>query len=59
MWNLKLKLLHLGDILVMLTKLHSTGTILASGSRDRTIKLWNVESQTEIAILTGHSSSVN
>ena len=33
----------------------SSGNILASGSRDNTIKLWNVESKTEIATLTGHS----
>ena len=37
---------------------NSTGTILASGSRDNTIKLWNVESQTEITTLTGHSDIV-
>ena len=30
---------------------NSTGTILASGSEDRTIKLWNMESQTKIAII--------
>ena len=34
---------------------NNTGTILASGSRDNTIKLWNVESQNEITTLTGHS----
>ena len=32
--------------------------MLASGSRDRTIKLWNVESRTEVATLEGHSDSV-
>ena len=37
---------------------NNTGTILASGSQDKTIKLWNVESQTEIATLTGHSDYV-
>ena len=31
------------------------GTILASGSTDKTIKLWNVEFYTEIATLEGHS----
>ena len=38
---------------------NSEGTLLASGSRDRTIKLWNVESRTEVATLKGHSNSVN
>ena len=44
----------------MLTQLHSiaTGTILANGSYDSTIKLWNVESQTEIVTLIGHSDCV-
>ncbi|MBD1883636.1 WD40 domain-containing protein [Microcoleus vaginatus] len=37
----------------------SNGKILASASADKTIKLWNLESQTPIATLTGHSSSVN
>ena len=32
---------------------------LASGSGDKTIKLWDVQSQREIATLTGHSSSVD
>ena len=27
---------------------NSTGTILASGSEDKTIKLWNIETKTEI-----------
>ena len=30
---------------------NNTGTILASGSYDNTIKLWNIESQTEIITL--------
>ena len=34
---------------------NSEGTLLASGSDDRTIKLWNVESRTEVATLKGHS----
>ena len=38
---------------------NSEGTLLASGSDDRTIKLWNVESRTEVATLKGHSNSVN
>ena len=37
---------------------NTNGTILASGSDDRTIKLWNVETKTEIATLKGHSYSV-
>ena len=35
------------------------GTILASGSSDLTIKLWNVETKTEIATLKGHIHYVN
>ena len=30
------------------------GTLLASGSRDKKIKLWNLETKTEIATLEGH-----
>ena len=30
------------------------GTLLASGSKDKTIKLWNLETKTEIATLEGH-----
>ena len=33
---------------------NNTGTILASGSEDKTIKLWNVETKTEIATLSEH-----
>jgi WD40 repeat protein len=32
---------------------------LASGSGDKTVKLWSVESQKEVTTLQGHSSSVN
>ena len=32
--------------------------MLASGSDDNTIKLWNVESRTEVATLKGHSNWV-
>jgi WD40 repeat protein len=35
------------------------GKILASGSHDNTIKLWNVATGREIATLTRHSESVN
>ena len=34
------------------------GKILASGSRDRTIRIWNVESGECLQILTGHTSDV-
>jgi WD40 repeat protein len=34
------------------------GTLLASGSEDRTIKLWQVETGTEICTLTGHTGTV-
>ena len=30
---------------------NKTGTLLASGSNDKTIKLWNIETKTEIATL--------
>ena len=33
---------------------NANGTILASGSSDKTIKLWNVETKKEIATLKGH-----
>jgi WD40 repeat protein len=32
---------------------------LASGSRDKTVKLWSVESQKEVTTLQGHSKFVN
>ena len=38
---------------------NTNGTIVASGSRDYTLKLWNIETKTEIATLEGHSSYVN
>jgi WD40 repeat protein len=34
------------------------GKILASGSRDNTIKLWNMETNQEISTLQGHGNSV-
>ena len=33
---------------------NKSGTILASGSDDNTIKLWNIETKTKIATLEGH-----
>ena len=36
----------------------STGGLLASGSGDQTIKLWNPESGAESATLRGHRSGV-
>ena len=35
------------------------GTLLASGSSDSTIKLWDVSTQENIAILQGHTDAVN
>ncbi len=32
------------------------GKYLASGSADKTVKLWSVESQKEVSTLRGHSS---
>jgi WD40 repeat protein len=34
------------------------GNYLASGSDDKTVKLWNVESQLEVVTLEGHSNNV-
>ena len=43
--------------MVMYIQLHliTMETLLASGSRDNTIKLWNLETKTEIATLEGHN----
>ncbi len=35
------------------------GKYLASGSKDKTVKLWSVESQKEVTTLQGHSHYVN
>jgi hypothetical protein len=50
-----------GDIEGMIDSvaLSSDGRILASGSRDKTIKIWNVSTGQEINTLKGHSRSVN
>src|SRR5580704_8286810 len=37
---------------------NSTGTLLASGGRDSTIKLWDIRSGGELRSLTGHLSNV-
>ncbi len=34
------------------------GKYLASGSGDKTVKIWGVESQKEVNMLQGHSESV-
>ena len=34
------------------------GKYLASGSKDKTIKLWSVETQKEVTTLQGHSYGV-
>ena len=34
------------------------GTMLASGSQDKTVQLWDVETRAHIATLTGHTASV-
>ena len=35
------------------------GSRLASGSRDKTIKIWNISLGKEIKMLNGHTNSVN
>ena len=37
---------------------NNTGTILASGSNDCTIKIWNIETKIEIGNLLGHKERV-
>ena len=39
--------------------LNSDGTLLATGSGDRTIKLWNTETGELIKNLRGHTSQIN
>ena len=58
MWNLNYEIATLigHSNSVNSVAFNSSGTILTSGSGDKTIILWNVESQqTEIPMLTGHS----
>ena len=40
--------------MVISVAFNNIGTIIASGLWDCTIKLWNVETKTEIATLLGH-----
>ena len=47
---------HATDI--RLTRLGHRGTLLASGSADRTIRLWSLPSGRPLRILRGHASGV-
>ena len=48
---------HSGDIYCI--AIGPDGTLLASGSSDQTIKLWNLLTGQELRTLSGHSDSVN
>src|SRR5262245_45161425 len=48
---------HLGAISSV--AFHPGGKIFATGSKDRTVKLWDAESGKLLRTLTGHSSDVN
>ena len=48
---------HSGEVLSV--SFNSDGTLLASGSEDKTIKLWNVATGQEIKTFYGHSGGVN
>ncbi len=47
---------HIGKVLCVC--FHPSGSLLASGSRDRTIRLWNVASRDTLAVLEGHRDDV-
>ena len=47
------------DGYVLSIALNKTNTILASGSTDTSIKLWNIEKKEEIETLEGHEMQVN
>ena len=34
------------------------GTLVASGSRDNTIRVWDANSGSEVAVLTGHENQI-
>jgi WD40 repeat protein len=55
-WDLVVRSGHSAD--VKSVAFSPDGKTLASGSQDRTIKLWDVRSGTEIRTLTGHESFV-
>ena len=38
---------------------HPSGAVLASGSEDRTVKLWDVETGVRLAVLAGHGARVS
>ena len=48
---------HTGDVLSV--SFSPDGTTLASGSRDRTIRLWNAETGEHLHTLIGHTDAVN
>lgn len=47
---------HRGSILAL--RFSSDGTLLASSSEDKTVKLWNVETHQHVATLGGHRATI-